>query len=194
MNGVNWGVSGTKVGEIKPGDLFVRFFCKKQNATSDPNLLITNGDTVHKVLFRNSDGIVRYGYIQEYITTDNYNKVDSERAGIENFYFYNFDPENNKLIRNSASKDVDAIYKVKRELEYLSSTGNKIGVLPVGAQIKGIGSIGASYNGHVYVYKYRLTETEEWKDLNPDSNTDRKGAFVNLDMKNGVNGYDRALW
>lgn len=191
MNGIYWGVSGVKVGEIKPGDLFVRFFCKKENATSDPNQLVTDGDTVHKVLFRTLDGIVRYGYIQEYITAGNYNKKDSERAGRENFYLYNFDPENNILVKNNVTTPNDSLYIVKRELEYINSFGNKIGTLPVGTQLKGAGNAGASHNGYMYFKKMRENSNVDWKDLDDENST---GAFVNLDMKNGVNGYDRALW
>lgn len=37
----------------------------------------------------------------------------------------------------------------------------------------------------------RENENSEWKYLNSQNNDI---VFVNLDMKNGVNGYDRALW
>ena len=45
----------------------------------DPELkdrVMNFGDSAHKVLFRNSDGIVRYGYIQELLTSDDYNYYD----------------------------------------------------------------------------------------------------------------------
>lgn len=184
-----WGVTGNKVGEIKPGDFFVRFECRDNRYNNSQ--IMNEGDSVHKVLFRTSDGVIRYGYIQEVITPTEYNAKDSLRAGRENFFYYNFDPENNKLIKNNVLTPDDAIYTVKRELDYLRSNEDKIGTLAVGSQIKGAGNAGDKNNGYMYFKKVRLNSSDTWEYLDSKNS---KGAFVNLDMKNGVNGYDRALW
>ena len=42
-----------------------------------------------------------------------------------------------------------------------------------------------------YVYQIYNNETGNWDDLNASANA---GAYVDLDMINGVNGVDRALW
>ena len=189
-----WGVTGNKVGEIKPGDFFIRFECRNHEYDGNPdfaNQVMNEGDSVHKVLFRNSDGVVRYGYIQEVIKASDYNVADSSRYGRENFFYYNFDPENNQLVKNHVLSPNDAEYTVKRELDYLNSSGNKIGTLEVGTQLKGVGSAGASYNDFIYFQKKRSNSNEEWQDLDTQNST---GAFVDLDMKNGVNGYNRSLW
>ncbi len=109
----------------------------------------------------------------------------------KNFFYYNFDPENNKLIKNNVLTPDDAIYTVKRELDYLRSNEDKIGTLAVGSQIKGAGNAGDKNNGYMYFKKVRLNSSDTWEYLDSKNS---KGAFVNLDMKNGVNGYDRALW
>lgn len=79
----------------------------------------------------------------------------------------------------------------KKELDYLRSNEDKIGTLAVGSQIKGAGNAGAKNNGYMYFKKVRLNSSDTWEYLDSKNS---KGAFVNLDMKNGVNGYDRALW
>jgi len=43
----------------------------------------------------------------------------------------------------------------------------------------------------MYFEKVRLNSSDTWEYLDSKNSN---GAFVNLDMKNGVNGYDRALW
>lgn len=188
-----WTVTGKKVGEIKPGDLFVRFNCQSHEYDNDPSFkdrVMNYGDSAHKVLFRDSDGVVRYGYIQELLTPARYNYKDSVRYERENFQGYNFDPENNKLKKNELDL-LDAIFTVKRELDYISNIGEKLGTLKVGTQITGVGEAGANFNEYIAVLKVRENENSEWKYLNSQSN---EGGFVCLDMKNGVNGYDRALW
>ncbi len=133
-----WGVTGEKVGEIKPGDFFIRFGCKNHEYDNDPryvNKIKNEGDSVHKVMFRTSDGIVRYGYIQEVITIETYDSKDSQRKERENFWYYNFDPENNKLVKNNVGETIDSVYTVKRELKYINSDSkNVIGTLPIGTQ------------------------------------------------------------
>ncbi len=189
-----WGVSGHKVGEIKPGDLYIRFECRNHEYDGVPNyagLVLNEGDSVHKVMFRNSDGVVRYGYIQELLTASEYNKEDSLMYGRENFCYYNFDPENNTLVKNNVLDPDDAIFTVKRELKYINSAGNNLGVLAIGTQLKGTGNAGKTNNGYMYFKKKRNNNGAEWQDLDTQSST---GAFVDLDMKNGVNGYDRSLW
>lgn len=182
-----WGVTGSKVGEIKPGDLFVRFECRNHDYDNIPaygDQIMNDGDSVHKVLFRTSDGVVRYGYIQEVITTSEYNLKDSWRLERENFLYYNFDPEQNKLVTGNG------VFTVKRELKYRN--GSKvISTLPVGAQVKGAGTAGYSYNDHMYFTHMRENSSAGWKYLDEENSS---GAFVDLDMKNGVNGYNRALW
>lgn len=188
-----WGVSGHKVGEIKPGDLYIRFECRNHEYDGVPNyagLILNEGDSVHKVMFRNSDGVVRYGYIQELLTASQYNKEDSLMYGRENFCYYNFDPENNTLVKNNV-EEKDAIFTVKRELKCIKSNEENLGVLAIGTQLKGAGSAGQKYNGYMNFKKKRANNSSEWEDLDPNNSG---GAFVDLDMKNGVNGYDRSLW
>lgn len=189
-----WTVTGKKVGEIKPGDLFVRFNCQSHEYDNDPSFkdrVMNYGDSAHKVLFRDSDGVVRYGYIQELLTPDTYNKYDSDRKERENFQAYNFNPENNKLEKNNLNFP-DAIFTVKRELDYIDKNGKtKLGTLKVGNQITGLGVAGANFNDYIMARKMRENENSEWKYLDSQNNDI---VFVNLDMKNGVNGYDRALW
>lgn len=189
-----WGVTGKKVGEIKPGDLFIRFECRSHEHDKDPaykDKVMNYGDSVHKVLFRNSDGIVRYGYIQELLTNDNYNKNDSIRKERENFQYYNFDPESNSLKKNGYEIQ-GSIFTVKRELDYISNDGKtKLGTLKIGSQITGVSTAGANFHEYVGVLKVRENENSEWEYLDSQNNA---GAFVCLDMKNGVNGYDRPLW
>lgn len=189
-----WGVTGKKVGEIKPGDLFIRFECRSHEHDKDPaykDKVMNYGDSVHKVLFRNSDGIVRYGYIQELLTNDNYNKTDSIRKERENFQYYNFDPESNSLKKNGYEIQ-GSIFTVKRELDYISNDGKtKLGTLKIGSQITGVSTAGANFHEYVGVLKVRENENSEWEYLDSQNNA---GAFVCLDMKNGVNGYDRPLW
>ena len=43
----------------------------------------------------------------------------------------------------------------------------------------------------MYFAKIYNNETGNWDDLNASENA---GAYVDLDMINGVNGVDRALW
>lgn len=188
-----YGVAGRIVGEIKPGDLFVRFECRDNAYDNIPEFtdqVMNFGDSVHKVLFRNSDGVVRFGYIQEVITPDEYNIKDSIRYGREAFYYSNFDPEQNKLV--DASLDISQnVYIVKRELRYRNLSGEEIGVLTIGTKLKGAGMAGYTYNDHIFFsYKYN-EKSNEWEFLD---STNEKGGYVELDMKNGVNGYDRALW
>ena len=189
-----WTITGKKVGEIKPGDLFIRFNCKSHEYDKDPaynDIVLNYGDSAHKVLFRNSDGIVRYGYIQELLTNDTYNKEDSMRLERENFQYYNFDPESNSLKKNGHTTN-EAIFTVKRELEYISNDGKtKLGTLKIGSQITGVGTAGANFNEYMAALKMRENENSYWKYLDSENNA---GGFVCLDMKNGVNGYDRPLW
>lgn len=189
-----WGVEGNKVGEIKPGDLFVRFECRNHAYDNIPEFsgqVVNEGDSVHKVLFRTEGGTVRYGYIQEVLTADEYNLTDSFRYGRENFFYYNFNPLTNALETNNVSVS-NAIYTVKRELNYIkSSDGSSLGTLPIGTQLKGPGNAGATHHGYMYFAYKRSNENEEWQHLDETGNC---GAFVDLDMSNGVNGFDRALW
>ena len=180
-----WVVSGNKVGEIKPGDLFVWFYCRK--ATAGGTSFTTEGDSAHKVLFRNSDGIVRYGYIQELITATEDFFLDSKRVRRENFDLYSFDAENNTLIENNHNE----IYTVKRELNYKSNNGSSLGILPIGTQLRNAGNAGATNHGYIYFEECKFVGETEWHFLNQETNS---GAFVDLDMQNGVSGYNRALW
>lgn len=180
-----WVVSGNKFGEIKPGDLFVWFYCRK--ATAGGTSFTTEGDSAHKVLFRNSDGIVRYGYIQELITATEDFFLDSKRVGRENFDLYSFDAENNTLIENNHNE----IYTVKRELNYKSNNGSSLGILPIGTQLRNAGNAGATNHGYIYFEECKFVGETEWHFLNQETNS---GAFVDLDMQNGVSGYNRALW
>mgnify|MGYP004616939743 CR=1 len=44
----------------------------------------------------------------------------------------------------------------------------------------------------MFIFKKKQSSNdEEWQYLDTKNS---KGAFVGLDMKNGVNGYDRSLW
>lgn len=193
INGNVWGVVDPKVGEIKPGDLFIRFECRDHTFDKDPeylNRVVSNGDSAHKVMFRNSDGVVRYGYIQEVLTADTYNYTDSERAGRENFLGYNFDPEQNKLVKFNG-EFFDTIFTVQRELRYVDTEQNELGVLPIGTQLKGLGSAGSELHGYINALYKRENSNASWEYVD-DKN--QKGGYVNLDMENGVNGYDRALW
>ena len=180
-----WVVFGNKVGEIKPGDLFVWFYCRK--AISGGTAFTTEGDSAHKVLFRDDDGTVRYGYIQELITSDEGFSHDSKRVGRENFDLYNFDPETNSLVSNNSIE----IYTVTREITYRKSNGEELGLLPIGTKLKGAGSAGANYHGYIYFEYCKFPDDEDWHYLNFDDNS---GAYVDLDMENGVSGYNRALW
>ena len=192
--GNHWGVAGNKVGEIQPGDFFIRFECRNHEYDGHPDFAysyLNEGDSVHKVLFRNSNGVIRYGYIQEIITSEEFNLKDSKRQERENFFYYNFDAETGHLIKNNVTNINDAIYIVKRDLTYLDTNGNVLGVLKEGMQVKGPGNTGANYHDYMYFSQYRTNNQEEWKYLDTENS---KGGFVDLDMANGVNGYDRALW
>ena len=188
-----WGVDGVKVGEIKPGDFFIRFECRNHEYDSVPEFagrVVNEGDSVHKVLFRDSDGNIRYGYIQEVITADEYQKLDSRRYGKENFFYYNFDATSNKLVKSGSSPS-ETVYTVKRELKCIKKNGTSLTTLEVGTQLKGAGSAGSGKHEYMYFAKKRVSSNDNWEDLDIE---DKTGAFVCLDMKNGVNGYDRPLW
>lgn len=64
-------------------------------------------------------------------------------------------------------------------------------ILKIGSQITGVGTAGANFNEYMAALKMRENENSDWKYLDSENNA---GGFVCLDMKNGVNGYDRALW
>lgn len=187
-----WGVIGDKVGEIKPGDFFVRFHCRENvpEASTHPDQVFTGGDTAHRVLFRNNDGVVRYGYVQEYLQPEELNKIDSTRSGVENFFYYNFDPDKNELVVNDKSIK-EAVFTVKRELRYISTSGTEIGYLEVGTKLKGMDTAGENNHEYLYFSKMMKPGNESWEYLDTQ-NSD--GGFVCLDMARGVNGYNRALW
>lgn len=63
--------------------------------------------------------------------------------------------------------------------------------MKIGSQITGVSTAGANFHEYVGVLKVRENENSEWEYLDSQNNA---GAFVCLDMKNGVNGYDRPLW
>ena len=185
-----WGVSGQKVGEIKKGDMFVWFYCWRAPLNPADENLKTDGDGVHKVLFRTESGEVRYGYIQELHIPETFDITNSIRYGRENFYLYKYDADSNSLVA-AHSGPSSAEFTVKRNLKYVDANKVEIGTLPVGARLKGAGSAGATLHGHMYFAKIYNNETGNWDDLNASANA---GAYVDLDMINGVNGVDRALW
>lgn len=195
-----WGVTGHKVGEIKPGDLFIWFSCRDHSYDNVPGAqdqVMNQGDSAHKVLFRTSDGIVRYGYIQEVLTASTYNVDDSTRPGKDNFFFNNFNPNIGELRPNGATKAedlVNVVYDVRRDLQCLDTRGNKLYIISAGSKLKHPGSAGANFNDYMYFSQICESGSTEWHDINPNSPTGNNGGFVSLDMENGVNGYDLALW
>mgnify|MGYP004608653679 FL=1 len=188
-----WGVTGSVVGTIKPGDMFVRFNCYDLSEIDSTEIradLLCGNDAVHKVLFRTEDGVVRYGYVQEYFLYDDYKHNDSVRPGIENFFGYNFNPDENKLEANGKTIK-EAVFTVKRELRYISTSGTEIGYLEVGTKLKGMDTAGKNNHEYLYFSKMMKPGNESWEYLDTQ-NSD--GGFVCLDMAKGVNGYNRALW
>lgn len=144
-----------------PGDLFVRYYCVNHDYGVGTTQMYTDGDAVHKVYFRTKDGTLRYGYIQEYIAPNDLNIKDSKRIGSYKFYYYNFDPETNKL-KVSDEVGSDVVYTVSREINYRrggtgTDSGKILGTLPVGTKLKGIGSNCVTYYDHVY-FKYFYNE------------------------------------
>lgn len=182
----DYGVDGKIIGQIKPGDLFIRFRC---SLSKDGSL---NKDSVHKVIFKDNDGNVKYGYIQEVLFGSDIGYNDSHRYLRENFYDYNFDPNSNFLVLNTDTELPLREFTVSRELTVRrSSTGEVIGTIQPGTKVRGYGGVGNSYKKYVNFDSKKLVGSTEWIPLDDEMQTH---AFVSLDMENGVNGYDRALW
>lgn len=80
---------------------------------------------------------------------------------------------------------------MKRELNYKSNNGSSLGILPIGTQLRNAGNAGATNHGYIYFEECKFVGETEWHFLNQETNS---GAFVDLDMQNGVSGYNRALW
>ena len=126
-----WLVDGNKVGEIKPGDFFIRFHCRNSGYLGLEDYKNQYGDdAVHKVLFRTANGEVRYGYIQEFKSKLS-STSDTTRYGMKKFNDYIFDGPQNKLIDKSAS-GTRQFYIVMKQTNYVSADGNKSGTLKYG--------------------------------------------------------------
>lgn len=200
-----YGIVGRCIGYIEPGEFYIRFICNSEILNPKPddfNRIITNGDTAHKVLFRDSSGILKYGYIQEYLRIEDYNQRDSKRPMNDPLYYFGYDPKSNKIFPKYEKKDENGntikdynfkLYEfvLSRDLKYIDVTGKNLGVLTKGTKVRGVGGCGANYHDYIYFEEKfnNLTNTFEKIDLK-----NNKGAFIHLDMSNGVSGKERALW
>lgn len=194
---LSYGVDGDIVGQIMPGDFYVRYQCRDpfwDDVPEASGFFVANGDAVHKVLFRTANGEVRFGYIQEFIGSEVewYNILDSKRPNQEPYGYYNYDPIENKLVKVAILDQAETEYTLKRDVKYYDSpNGNYLGILQAGTILKGTGSsAGVEFPNRIFMHKkYNSSNT-----LEPLDTTHNRGAFVELDMENGTNGFNRVMW
>lgn len=174
---------------IQPDEFYTRYY----TGSSSYGRWITNGDYVHRVIYRGNDGNVNFGYIQEDLSMDDYNIKDSSLAFQEAYHFYHYDEDTNSLVEFSGSP---AIYEVKRQLNYYTGgdTSTYLGTLHLNdkllidpPQSEG----GAEYGWRMWFNKKSTDGGITWNFLDIDNND---GAFVDLGYEYGTIGTNRAIW
>lgn len=182
-NYYTYGCSGGKIGEIHPGETYTRHQTGYIHTADGSNRRITVGDYVHRVVFRDANGHIREGYIQEHLDLIFYNEIDSSLPYQERFDYFNYDKESDSL-KNTSSQE----FKVMRPLKYFDKDGNYLGILEPNRIIKT--NQFSSHRKYPWLMAFKwIKEENEWKCILPDSN-----AYVEIGYQYGSIGSERALW
>ena len=190
----SFGVAGNIIGYIYPGEFYIRFKIQAfRDEYPNPWIQVFNeGDSAHKVIFRDTFGNLRKGYIQEVMPGDKLNNGESELPGQVYFRDYNYDENTNQLIN---SPTLPSVFTVKRESEYKSPFGSILGTLKVGDKIKTASSnTGVDNPTYLLVNSKYNPQSDSWEPLNPNGDDSHKYGFVDLGMKYGVKGSSRSFW
>ncbi len=168
-----------KIGEIKPGDFYVRY-----------NVTQIVKDTVHKVLYKDGDD-VRMGYIEEYYyLNSNGEIVDSYIPDQKYFNYINYDPvtKKYKVVSEKEYQENGIIFTVNKPVPYFDGT-ECVGILKKGDKIKVTGSsysiYGASRLWTIFVSHVYNKETDSFDEFN---------KFVSVGLELGCSKEDRALY
>lgn len=199
----SYSCTGDLLGYIEPGEFYTRYHTGyiSDGSETEKDQWITNGDAVHRICFRDRNGSIAIGYIQEQLSAENYNKKESSLPNQEPFHYYNYNEVEDDLVKQADHElpDVPFTFDVKKTLPFYTKEGRYLGTLQPGEKIllnkneQGFASSQGGLEGPWLMwFDERLDKGgPTWSPLNQQDNT---GAFVSLGYEYGALGAQRAIW
>ena len=189
---------GNVIGQIETDEFYVRYHTGYWYLDGSRGHIWTGVEQVHPIIFRDSSGSVRKGYINEThrYANDHSDEMLRNDTYIPNQeYYHYFSVEDNNLVENPENAAGFYEFTVKQYLKYYDDNKQYIGTLNPGEKIMTKGSLaGVSLSWCMYFDKYLPVGENAWLDLNPEGEKGSRGAFVDLGLQYGSKGNARAIW